>query len=84
MTIAARRSEKKDFVEVMISDTGCGISKQDQQRIFEPFFTTKEEAKGVGLGLSVVFGIITRHKGIIEVESELQKGTTFKIYFPVS
>ncbi|RLC31954.1 MAG: hypothetical protein DRH37_01850 [Deltaproteobacteria bacterium] len=84
LTVTVRRSEKTGFVEVMIRDTGCGISKEDQKKIFEPFFTTKKETKGVGLGLSVVFGIITRHKGIIEVESELRKGTTFRVHLPAS
>ena len=84
LTLKACHSKKKGFVEVVFSDTGCGISKQDLPKIFEPFFTTKEEGKGVGLGLSVVFGIITRHKGTIEVESKPEKGTTFKVLLPVS
>ena len=77
-------SMKKGLVEVEISDNGCGISKRDLPRIFEPFFTTKEEGKGVGLGLSVVFGIITRHKGTVEVDSEPGKGSTFKVRFPIA
>ena len=84
LTVAAARSKKKGFVDVDISDTGCGILKKDLKNIFEPFFTTKEEGQGVGLGLSVVFGIITRHKGTIKVESRPGKGSVFKIQLPVS
>jgi PAS domain S-box-containing protein len=82
LTVLAGRADKDGFIEIRISDTGCGISEQDQKSIFEPFFTTKEEEKGVGLGLSVVYGIITNHKGSIEVESEVGKGTTFKVLLP--
>jgi len=84
LTVAAARSKKKNFVDIDISDTGCGILKKDLKEIFEPFFTTKEEGQGVGLGLSVVFGIITRHKGTIKVESKQGKGSVFKIRLPVS
>jgi len=83
LSISAKISEKNGFVEITISDTGCGISEEDQKNIFEPFFTTKEEGKGVGLGLSVVYGIITNHNGSIEVESEVGKGSTFRILLPV-
>jgi len=84
ITVSANRPKSNGFIEVVISDTGCGISKKDIKNIFEPFFTTKEEGKGVGLGLSVVFGIITRHNGSIEVESEPGKGTSFKVKLPVA
>jgi two-component system, NtrC family, sensor kinase len=84
LRVSARHPEKMGFVEVIISDTGCGISEEDLENIFEPFFTTKEEGKGVGLGLSVVFGIITRHNGSIEVESEPEKGSSFKVRLPVA
>ncbi len=84
LTLEVALSKKKGFVDINISDTGCGIQKKDLQEIFEPFFTTKEEGQGVGLGLSVVFGIITRHKGTIKVESKQGKGTVFKIRLPVS
>ncbi len=70
------------FLEVVISDTGCGIAQQDMEKIFEPFFTTKEEGKGVGLGLSVVYGIIAKHNGTITVESKLGKGSTFNVRLP--
>ena len=72
----------KDFVEIKISDTGNGITKEDISRIFEPFYTTKGQ-KGTGLGLAVIWGIIDNHNGTINVESELGKGTTFSIHLPV-
>jgi two-component system NtrC family sensor kinase len=85
LTVTANRSTGVEgFIEVMISDTGCGIAENDKEKIFDPFFTTKEEGKGVGLGLSVVYGIITRHKGTIEVESEPGKGSTFKVTLPIA
>jgi two-component system NtrC family sensor kinase len=85
LTITANRvNGAKALLEVTISDTGCGISEKDMENIFEPFFTTKEEGKGVGLGLSVVYGIIARHNGTIAVESEPGKGSTFKVRLPCS
>ena len=84
LTVTAKKVDAEDFLEVVISDTGCGIPKEDLKNIFEPFFTTKEEGKGVGLGLSVVYGIITRHNGSIKVESELNKGSDFKVRLPIA
>jgi signal transduction histidine kinase len=84
LTVSAAPAEKSGFMEISIADTGCGISKEDQKSIFEPFFTTKAEGKGVGLGLSVVYGIISNHMGFIEVESETGKGATFRILLPVA
>ena len=85
LTITANRAKgAQALLEIAISDTGCGISKKDMENIFEPFFTTKEEGKGVGLGLSVVYGIIARHNGTIAVESEPGKGSTFKVRLPCS
>ena len=83
LSISAARAGKLGFVEITISDTGRGISKEDQKIIFEPFFTTKAEGKGVGLGLSVAYGIITNHNGLIEVKSEVGKGSVFKVLLPV-
>ena len=84
MTMAAKCSTEGRNMEIKISDTGCGIPKTHLKSIFEPFFTTKEEGKGVGLGLSVVYGIVTRHRGTIEVESEPGEGTTFTIHLPLA
>jgi PAS domain S-box-containing protein len=72
------------FVRLSHRDNGCGIPPENLSRIFEPFFTTKEIGKGTGLGLATVFGITKQHGGWVEVESELGKGTTFNIYFPVT
>lgn len=69
-------------VQISVADTGSGIDPQHLPKIFEPFFTTKEGGQGVGLGLSVVYGIVERHGGTIAVESEPGKGTTFVITFP--
>jgi two-component system NtrC family sensor kinase len=68
-------------VEVDISDTGPGIKPEHQKHLFEPFFTTKGE-KGTGLGLAVVYGIVQRHKGEVDVRTELGRGTTFTLRLP--
>jgi len=71
------------MVEISITDTGCGIAAGDLQRIFDPFFSSKEVGQGTGLGLSVSHGIVRAHGGLIEVESRLGEGSTFRVYLPL-
>ena len=71
------------MVFVSISDTGTGMKKNIQEKLFDPFFTTKTGV-GTGLGMSMAYGIITRHGGKIDVESEEGKGSTFTIRLPMS
>ncbi len=70
------------YVILEVCDTGCGIPADIQDRIFEPFFTTKEQGKGTGMGLAMVYGIVRNHGGFIQVESEMGRGSTFRVFLP--
>jgi signal transduction histidine kinase len=66
-----------------VEDSGTGISLKDRERVFEPFFTTKADKGGTGLGLSVTYGIVTDHGGVIDVETELGRGSKFTVWLPL-
>jgi len=70
-----------DYVELAVSDTGCGMGLEAQQHIFEPFYTTKETGQGTGLGLATVYGIVSQNRGLVLVESAPSQGATFRVFF---
>ena len=92
ITIRTRRAldprvsaaEAKPMVAISIIDTGCGISEKNLRRIFDPFFTSKDVGRGTGLGLSVSHGIVEAHGGLIEVESKVGEGSTFRVFLPLT
>ena len=82
-TITIRTGLQDEQVWIEVGDTGAGIARENLTRIFDPFFTTKPTGKGTGLGLSIAYGIVQKHRGKIEVDSEVGRGTTFRIVLPV-
>ncbi len=84
LAIRTRLKKKEKVVEIRIQDTGIGISAEALEHVFDPFYSTKEEGKGIGLGLSIVYGIVKNHKGKVHVNSLEGKGTEFVLTFPIS
>jgi two-component system NtrC family sensor kinase len=82
-TLTIKTNMKDGMAEVSFTDSGCGMPKEHLSKLFAPFFTTKETGKGTGLGLAISYGIIQSHNGEIDVESEVGKGSTFRIRLPI-
>ncbi|CRN03560.1 Sensor protein ZraS [Pseudomonas sp. 34 E 7] len=82
-TITISNGVDGDTVWLQVTDNGCGIAADTVQKIFDPFFTTKPVGEGTGLGLSLSYGIVKKHRGNISVSSELGKGTTFRVVLPI-
>ena len=82
MLMGGKDRQSKEYIEVSVSDTGTGIEKDALNKIFIPFYTTKTDWEGTGLGLSVVDRVINDHEGVIDVESEVGHGTTFRLRLP--
>jgi two-component system NtrC family sensor kinase len=83
LTITSNHVPGDSFLQIKFTDTGCGIPEENLTQIFDPFFTTKADKKGTGLGLAVSYGIVDRHRGRIEVQSEVGRGATFTIHLPL-
>ncbi|MCK4427378.1 MAG: HAMP domain-containing protein [candidate division Zixibacteria bacterium] len=82
-TLTVSSGIEDEMVALRFTDTGIGIPKENLPKILDPFFTTKEQGKGTGLGLSVSYGIIARHRGKLEVKSQVGKGSTFTVKLPI-
>jgi len=80
--ITSRRDGSGEAVQVLISDTGVGISKENLDKVFQPFFTTKDVSKGTGLGLYITYRVIDRHNGLIQLDSEEGEGTIVTVTLP--
>ena len=83
IAIRARTAQDGAGVKLSVEDNGSGIPPEIRDRIFDPFFTTRQAAGGTGLGLAIIEGIIQQHRGQIQVESQVGKGTTFHFLLPV-
>lgn len=83
LTVQTRSVSGSNSATVAFRDTGAGIPEQNLPRLFEPFFTTKKKGKGVGLGLSVAYGIVQEHHGTMQVESKVGEGTVFTVELPL-
>jgi signal transduction histidine kinase len=83
ITIRARSVQDGAGVKLSVEDNGCGIPPEIRDRIFDPFFTTRQQAGGTGLGLAIIEGVIQQHRGQIQVESQVGKGTAFHFLLPV-
>jgi two-component system NtrC family sensor kinase len=83
ISLSTSNNIQKKGVEIVITDTGCGIPTENLEKLFDPFFTTKEVGQGTGLGLAVSYGIVQRHGGTIRVQSNVGKGSSFFIWMPI-
>jgi signal transduction histidine kinase len=84
LEIETRQDPVRGGVRISFKDSGVGIARENRDKLFEPFFTTKKKSKGVGLGLSVAYGIIKAHQGTIDITSKEGAGTTFTIQLPIA
>ena len=73
-----------EYIVIAVSDTGCGMTPEVRARAFDPFFTTKEVGKGTGLGMAMVYGLMKQHGGYVDLESEVGRGTTVRLFFPIT
>lgn len=83
-SISITTAIKEGIFQIVITDTGCGITNENITKITDPFFTTKDPDKGTGLGLAITQNIIKEHKGTLEFESELGRGTTVIVKLPIA
>ena len=84
LIVETNTSRERGFLKITFTDNGLGISEDVKPHIFDPFYTTKSQGKGTGLGLFVSLGIIRKHGGDIQVESQINQGTTFTVLLPVA